>query len=70
MSKPSERIRPPLAINPLDLPSHCDICGLARSTQKHRKCSRTRQARKNAEWDVRLAEVAAARAAREKRYVR
>ena len=39
------RERPTLASHRLDLPSICDICGRARSTGKHAKCSRTRPIR-------------------------
>lgn len=55
---PAPRIRPPMASHRLDLPSCCDICGKARSTRKHQRCSRIRQQRKSAEW----AELMAARA--------
>lgn len=64
------RARPPLAVMRLQLTNRCDICGKSRSTRKHQKCSRIRQARKTMEWESRLAEVAAARIAREKHYVR
>lgn len=37
------------SMGPLDLPSHCDICGKPKSfglnTYKHEKCSKVRQAR-------------------------
>lgn len=64
------RTRPPMASKRLDLPSICDICGFARSTRRHQTCSKLRQQRKSEEWAALLAEKLAARAAREKRYVR
>ena len=67
---PSPRTRPALASHRLDLPSVCDICGKARSTRKHQTCSRIRQKHKAEEWAAFMAERMAARAAREKRYVR
>lgn len=54
----------------LDLPSVCDICGYARSTRRHTRCSKLRQQRKAEEWDALMREKLAARAAREKRYAR
>lgn len=69
-SAPAERIRPPLAGQRLDLPSICDICGKARSTRKHAKCSQIRQQRKNAEWSALQAEKAAAKQSKGKRYAR
>lgn len=37
------------SMGPLDLPSHCDICGKPKSfghnTYKHTKCAKIRQAR-------------------------
>lgn len=47
---PGRRTRPTLASHNLHLPSICDICGGARSTGKHAKCSRTRQQTKQAEY--------------------
>lgn len=61
------RERPTLASNRLDLPSICDICGKARSTGKHAKCSRTRQQTKQAEWSAFMAELAAKRLAKQER---
>lgn len=65
-----ERIRPAMASQRLDLPNVCDICGFARSTRRHQGCSKLRQQRKAEEWAALMAEKIAARAAREKRYVR
>lgn len=72
MHKPAttERIRPPLAGHRLDLPSICDICGNARSTRKHAKCSRIRQQHKQEEWAAVQAEKAAAKQAKGARYAR
>jgi len=64
------RIRPALASKRLDLPSVCDICGFARSTRRHKGCSKLRQKRKEDEWAALMAEKLAARAVREKRYAR
>lgn len=64
------RIRPPLASHRLNLPSLCDICGKARSTRKHQTCSRIRQQRKADEWAAVLAEKAAIRTTKERRYAR
>lgn len=64
------RIRPPLAGQRLDLPSICDICGKARSTRKHAKCSQIRQQRKTIEWAALQAEKAAAKQAKGPRYAR
>ncbi|WIE52380.1 hypothetical protein [Pseudomonas sp. GM17] len=66
----TERIRPPMACNRLDLPSRCDICGKARSTRKHQACSRTRQQRKTDEWAEFMANQAAAKQNRPRRYAR
>jgi len=66
----TDRTRPPLASHRLSLPSVCDICGNARSTRKHQACSRIRQQLKATEWEAQLAERAAARAAKVKRYAR
>ncbi|MEC6555434.1 hypothetical protein [Pseudomonas aeruginosa] len=46
------RTRPAMASKRLDLPSTCDICGNARSTGKHQRCSRARPRVGNveAEW--------------------
>lgn len=63
------RTRPPLASHRLNLPSICDICGEARSTRKHAKCSRIRQQSKAAEWAIIQADKAA-KAAKGKRYAR
>lgn len=56
------RIRPTMASHRLDLPSICDICGKARSTRKHAKCSRIRQQLKQEEWASYMANVAAKKA--------
>lgn len=66
----TERTRPPMASHRLCLPSICDICGNARSTRKHGKCSRARQKRMATEWAALLAEKAAAKQARGTRYAR
>lgn len=64
---PGRRTRPTLASHNLDLPSICDICGGARSTGKHAKCSRIRQKTKSAEWATFMAEQAAKRQAKQER---
>lgn len=64
------RIRPTLASMRLDTPNHCDICGKARATRKHAACSRIRQQRKAEEWAAYMAEQAAAKQAKERRYAR
>ncbi|WP_036986192.1 hypothetical protein [Pseudomonas sp. URMO17WK12:I4] len=61
------RIRPPLAGARLDMPSICDICGKARSTRKHAKCSRIRQKMKDAQWQTYMAEQAAKKQALQER---
>ncbi len=61
------RERPTLAGSRLDLPSICDICGNARSTRKHAKCSRIRQQTKQTEWSALMAELAAKRQAKQER---
>jgi hypothetical protein len=61
------RERPTLAGSRLGLPSICDICGNARSTRKHAKCSRIRQQTKQAEWATFMAEQAAKRQAKQER---
>lgn len=66
----TDRTRPPMASHRLDLPSRCDICGKARSTRNHAKCSRIRQQRKANEWAALIAEKAAAKQARGPRYAR
>ena len=66
----TERTRPPMASHKLDLPSICDICGKARSTRNHAKCSRIRQSRKTVEWAALQAEKAAAKQAKGVRYAR
>ena len=63
----NNRIRPTMASHRLDLPSICDICGRARSTRKHAKCSRIRQQTKQAEWAAYMAEQAAKRQAKQER---
>ena len=71
MPKPTtDRTRPTLASQRLELPSTCDICGKARSTRKHLSCSRIRQQRKAAEWAAVMAEKAAAKQAKGRRYAR
>jgi hypothetical protein len=72
MHKPAttERTRPPLAGHRLDLPSLCDICGNARSTRKHAKCSRIRQQRKQDEWAAYMANVEAKKAQGGRRHAR
>jgi len=71
MLKPTtDRTRPPLASHRLSLPSVCDICGNARSTRKHQACSRVRQKIKATEWEAQLAERAAVKAAKGRRYAR
>ena len=64
------RQRPTMASHRLDLPSMCDICDFARSIPRHQVCSKIRQQRKADEWAAVMAEKQAARATREKRYVR
>lgn len=65
---PGPRNRPTMASHRLDLPSVCDICGKARSTRKHQTCSRLRQQRKTVEWASLMAEKAAAKQAKGRRY--
>ncbi|MFI7864518.1 hypothetical protein [Ectopseudomonas khazarica] len=67
---PGLRTRPTLASHRLDLPSICDICGNARSTGKHAKCSRVRQQIKQEEWASYMANVAAKKAKGGRRYAR
>lgn len=67
---PGRRTRPTLASHRLVLPSICDICGRARSAGKHAKCSRIRQQTKEAEWAALLAEKAAAKQNKGRRYAR
>jgi len=64
----TSRLRPTMASHRLDLPNICDICGKARSTRKHQACSRIRQQRKSLEWAALLAEKAAAKEAKGRRY--
>lgn len=66
----TDRVRPPLAGHRLDLPSLCDICGQARSTRKHAKCSRIRQQHKQEEWAAYMANVAAKKAKGGRRHAR
>ncbi len=61
------RIRPPLASTRLDMPSICDICGKARSTRNHAKCSRLRQQTKSAQWMAYNEEQAAKKLAQQER---
>lgn len=55
------RTRPPMASKHLDLPWLCDMCGNARSTGKHTRCSKLRQQRKDAAWAAIMAEQKAVR---------
>ncbi|AIC18570.1 hypothetical protein EY04_06595 [Pseudomonas chlororaphis] len=48
-----------MATHGLDLPAMCDICGKARSTRNHAKCSKIRQQQKSNEWKAYMANVAA-----------
>ena len=64
------RERPTMASQRLDLPSLCDICGKARSTRKHAKCSRIRQQLKQEEWASYMANVAAKKAKGASRHAR
>lgn len=66
----TDRTRPPMASKRLDLPSCCDICGKARSTRKHQACSRIRQQRKTDEWAEFMANQAAAKQNKPRRYAR
>lgn len=66
----NNRIRPTMASHRLDLPSICDICGKARSTRKHAKCSRIRQQLKQEEWASYIANVAAKKAKGASRHAR
>lgn len=70
MTTTSTRLRPPMASQRLCLPSICDICGKARSTRKHLRCSRIRQQRKADEWAALMAEKVANKQARGKPYAR
>lgn len=62
------RTRPAMAAQRLDLPNQCDICGNARSTRKHQRCSQIRQQFKEAEWAALMAEKDAAKAAKGRRH--
>lgn len=64
------RTRPTMASHRLDLPSTCDICGKARSTRKHARCSQIRQQRKNAEWAAYMDNIKAKKAQGGRRYAR
>ncbi|EPK8875355.1 TPA: hypothetical protein NH970_001207 [Pseudomonas aeruginosa] len=64
------RIRPTMASKRLDLSSICDICGKARSTRKHARCSRIRQKTKQAEWATYMENVAAKKIQGGRRYAR
>ncbi len=66
----AERSRPELASHRLDLPSRCDICGKARSTRTHQRCSKIRQQSKTAEWAAFMAEQAAAKQNKPRRFAR
>lgn len=67
---PPHRTRPAMASHRLDMPSICDICGGARSTGKHAKCSRLRQRIKQEEWASYMENVAAKKAKGGRRYTR
>ena len=64
------RERPPMASKRLDVPSICDICGKARSTRKHQRCSRIRQQQKAREWATYMANLAAKKDQGARRYAR
>ncbi|MNG25970.1 hypothetical protein D3C84_1108910 [compost metagenome] len=66
----AQRTRPPMTSHRLDLPSLCDICGKARSTRKHRACSRIRQQRKTDEWAAFMSEKVAVKEAKKRRFAR
>lgn len=66
----AERFRPTMASHRLDLPSRCDICGKARSTRTHQRCSKIRQQSKTAEWAAFMAEQAAAKQNKPRRFTR
>jgi len=55
----ARRTRPRIASHSLDLPAMCDICGKARSTRNHARCSQLRQQQKSVEWESYMANVAA-----------
>lgn len=64
------RTRPALAASKLELNPICDVCGRARSTRKHQACSRTRQKRMTVEWAAKMAEMAAIRENKPRRFAR
>lgn len=64
------RTRPALAASKLELNPICDVCGQARSTRKHQACSRTRQKRMAVEWAAKMAEMAAIRENKPRRFAR
>lgn len=64
------RTRPTMASHRLELPSICDICGKARSTRKHARCSQIRQQRKNTEWATYMENIRAKKAQGGRRYAR
>lgn len=64
------RTRPALAASKLELNPICDVCGRARSTRKHQACSRTRQERMAVEWAAKMAELAAIRENKPRRFAR
>lgn len=64
------RTRPALAASKLELNPICDVCGQARSTRKHQACSRTRQKRMAVEWAAKMAELAAIRENKPRRFAR
>lgn len=66
----SNRTRPTMASQRLDLPSICDICGKGRSTRTHAACSRKRQQLKTAEWASYMANIEAKKAQGGRRNVR
>lgn len=55
----ANQTRPRIASHSLDLPAMCDICGKARSTRNHARCSKIRQQQKTVEWESYMANVAA-----------
>ncbi|MGF6590733.1 hypothetical protein [Pseudomonas sp. 2835] len=68
MDKASTQQRPRLAVHFLDLPCICDVCGKARSTRSHQRCSKIRQQRKCAEWEAYMANVEAKHAQKVRRH--
>lgn len=58
----ANNVRPGLATHALNLPAICDVCGKARSTREHSRCSKIRQQSKTAEWASYMANVIAKKA--------